>query len=304
MARKLSTIAPDWWDYTTLEDDLISDAASLTAKDLEQLSRPGFRVVMYDTLEDFYLAEALEYISSWKEATSDNPVGICGPIGPTEQLPLVARLVNELKLNLSDAHFWGMDEWLGDDGKDVPTSHPLYFERADRELCFERIDDELKIEVKSKEKTQKDLAALENASQQVSKVMQTLKKQFEDAKAELNISIDDRNKAERLLEAEKTEHEKLKEDLEFLRGTTIGSEEDTERKIKAMEIEIPKEREMAEEMNAEDPLFILYTSGSTGKPKGVLHTTGGYMVYASMTCLLYTSPSPRDKRQSRMPSSA
>ena len=38
-----------------------------------------------------------------------------------------------------------------------------------------------------------------------------------------------------------------------------------------------------EEMNAEDPLFILYTSGSTGKPKGVLHTTGGYLVYASFT---------------------
>ena len=40
---------------------------------------------------------------------------------------------------------------------------------------------------------------------------------------------------------------------------------------------------LPEEMGAEDPLFILYTSGSTGKPKGVLHTTGGYMVYASMT---------------------
>ena len=39
----------------------------------------------------------------------------------------------------------------------------------------------------------------------------------------------------------------------------------------------------AEQMNAEDPLFILYTSGSTGKPKGVLHTTGGYMVFAAMT---------------------
>ena len=39
----------------------------------------------------------------------------------------------------------------------------------------------------------------------------------------------------------------------------------------------------AEELNAEDPMFILYTSGSTGKPKGVLHSTGGYMVYASMT---------------------
>jgi acetyl-CoA synthetase len=39
----------------------------------------------------------------------------------------------------------------------------------------------------------------------------------------------------------------------------------------------------AEEMDAEDPLFILYTSGSTGKPKGVLHTTAGYLVYTSMT---------------------
>ncbi len=38
-----------------------------------------------------------------------------------------------------------------------------------------------------------------------------------------------------------------------------------------------------EDMNAEDPLFILYTSGSTGKPKGVLHTTGGYLVYAALT---------------------
>ena len=38
-----------------------------------------------------------------------------------------------------------------------------------------------------------------------------------------------------------------------------------------------------QEMNAEDPLFILYTSGSTGKPKGVLHTTGGYLVYATLT---------------------
>ncbi len=39
----------------------------------------------------------------------------------------------------------------------------------------------------------------------------------------------------------------------------------------------------AEEMSAEDPLFILYTSGSTGKPKGALHTSGGYLVYAAMT---------------------
>lgn len=139
MPRRLSHIAPDWWDFTTLEPDLINDAARLSPADLEQLSRPGFEVVMHDTLEDFYLAEALEYIGAWRQATADNPVGICGPIGPTEQLPLVARLVNELELNLGAAHFWGMDEWIGEDGREVPTSHPLSFERADRELCFDRI---------------------------------------------------------------------------------------------------------------------------------------------------------------------
>ena len=47
-------------------------------------------------------------------------------------------------------------------------------------------------------------------------------------------------------------------------------------------------------MNAEDPLFILYTSGSTGKPKGVLHTTGGYMVYASMTHQYIFNYKPKD----------
>ena len=144
MARKLSHIAPDWWDYTTLDSSLINDAAKLTERDLRQLSRPGFKVVMYDTLEDFYLAEALEYIAAWKQATADNPVGICGPIGPTEQLPLVARLVNELGLNLKHAHFWGMDEWYDDKTKkEVPVTHALSFERADRELCFNRIQKKL-----------------------------------------------------------------------------------------------------------------------------------------------------------------
>lgn len=144
MARRLSHIAPDWWDYTTIEPDVINDAAKLTEGDLRQLSRPGFQVVMYDTLEDFYLAEALEYVNAWRQATPDNPVGICGPIGPIEQLPLVARLVNELSIELKNAHFWGMDEWHLD-GKEVPTSHPLSFERADRELCFDRIKPELKM---------------------------------------------------------------------------------------------------------------------------------------------------------------
>lgn len=142
MARKLSTIAPDWWDYTTLDDEIIRDAAALSADDMLQLSRPGFKVVFYDTLEDFYLAEALEYIAAWRQSTADNPVGICGPIGPTEQLPLVARLVNDLDLNVNSGHFWGMDEWY-DGEKEVSTAHPLSFERADREMCFNKIRPEL-----------------------------------------------------------------------------------------------------------------------------------------------------------------
>ncbi|MBI5387278.1 MAG: glucosamine-6-phosphate isomerase [Verrucomicrobia bacterium] len=142
MPRKLSAICPDWWDYTTLDDDLIRAVARLTPKDLLQLSRPGFKVVFYDTHEEFYLTEALEYITAWRQSTEDNPVGICGPIGPTEQLPLVARLVNDLDLRVKSAHFWGMDEWFLD-GKEAPVTHPLSFERADRELCFKRIRREL-----------------------------------------------------------------------------------------------------------------------------------------------------------------
>lgn len=144
MPRPLSRIAPDWWDYTTLDADIIRDAAALTADGLLSLSRPGFSVVFHDTLEDFYLAEALEYIIAWKQATADDPVGICGPVGPTEQLPLVARLVNELGLDLRHAHFWGMDEWY-EDGREVPVTHPLSFERADRELCFDRIRPDLRM---------------------------------------------------------------------------------------------------------------------------------------------------------------
>ncbi|NDA67215.1 MAG: glucosamine-6-phosphate isomerase [Verrucomicrobia bacterium] len=142
MSRKLSSLAPAWWDYTTLDTSIIEAAAKLTPEKLLKLSRPGFKVVFYDTLEDFYCAEALEYIHAWKQATPDNPAGICGPIGPTEQLPLVARIVNETGLKLHDAHFWGMDEWVID-GKEAAVTHPLSFEKCDREMCFNRIDKKL-----------------------------------------------------------------------------------------------------------------------------------------------------------------
>ena len=50
--------------------------------DLLQLSRPRFEVRIFDALEEFYCAETLEYARVWQQATTDNPVGICGPIGP------------------------------------------------------------------------------------------------------------------------------------------------------------------------------------------------------------------------------
>ena len=144
MARKKSMLAEGWWDYTTLDEEILEDAAKLTQKDVLQLSRPGFQVVFHETLESFYLAEALEYIDAWRQATPSRPAGICGPIGPTEQLPLVAQLVNSLEISLKNAHFWGMDEWVKD-GREVPESHPLSFARADRELCFDRIRPELRM---------------------------------------------------------------------------------------------------------------------------------------------------------------
>ena len=142
--RRISTIAPDWWDYTTLDAELLDDAARLAADDLPRLSRAGFSIRVYDTAEDFYLAEALEYIDAWRQATPERPAGICGPIGPTEQLPLVARLVNALEIDLRQAHFWGMDEWAIE-GREVGLDYPLGFAKADLDLCFDRIEPHLQM---------------------------------------------------------------------------------------------------------------------------------------------------------------
>ena len=137
--RNISKVAADWWDYTTLDEKILQDAARLTVNDLRQLSRPGFIVKFYDTLEAFYLAEALEYVTAWQQATDSEPAGICGPIGPTEQLPLVAQIVNDLEIDVRNGHFWAMDEWYLND-REVPITHPLSFAKADLELCFNYIN--------------------------------------------------------------------------------------------------------------------------------------------------------------------
>ncbi|MFA5688737.1 MAG: hypothetical protein WC959_06285 [Kiritimatiellales bacterium] len=140
--RAISQVAPQWWDYTTLDREILDDAARLTVNDLAQLSRPGFDISFYDTPQEFYCAEALEYIHAWQQATPDNPAGVCGPIGPTEQLPLVAQMVNTLGLKLHNAHFWGMDEWVVD-GKTVDENFSLGFKKADMDLLFNHIRPEL-----------------------------------------------------------------------------------------------------------------------------------------------------------------
>lgn len=136
--RKISKVASGWWDYTTLDDEILKDAARLSLEDIKQLERPGFKIRFFDTLESFYTAEALEYVDSWRASTADNPAGICGPIGPTAQLPLVAEIVNGLDIDVREGHFWGMDEWVVD-GREVGEENPYSFARADRELCFNRI---------------------------------------------------------------------------------------------------------------------------------------------------------------------
>jgi glucosamine-6-phosphate deaminase len=167
VSRPLSKVAPGWWDYTTLDPQILDDAARLSVKDLARLSRPGFQVVLYDTIEEFYLAEALEYVHAWRQSTGDRPAGICGPIGPTEQLPLVARLVNELEIDLRSAHFWGMDEWVDAESTPVPPTHPLSFAKADHELCFHRIRPKLRMPAPNLHFPTGDLAAYSRTYDQV-----------------------------------------------------------------------------------------------------------------------------------------
>ena len=67
--RSMSRVAPDWWDYTTLDREILDAAARITIDDLPGLCRDGFAIRIYDTVEEFYTAEALEYVSCWQRST-------------------------------------------------------------------------------------------------------------------------------------------------------------------------------------------------------------------------------------------
>jgi len=143
MMRPISKYAPGWWDYSTLDRGILEDAARLSANDLVALSRSGFRVPIHETVEDFYLAEALEYVKAWQQADESQPAGVCGPNGPVEQMPLVARIVNGLEIDLRFAHFWCMDERVGADGHEADYDHSL--EKIIMDAMVNRIRPELRM---------------------------------------------------------------------------------------------------------------------------------------------------------------
>ena len=141
MPRPISKVAPEWWDYTTLDAEILDDAARLTAEDLAQLSRPGFQVVMYDTLEDFYLAEALEYIDGLAAVDRRQPGGHLRPDRPDRAVAAGGPAGQRPGIWTSATPISGA--WTSGStttAVPVPITHPLSFAKADMEMCFNRIE--------------------------------------------------------------------------------------------------------------------------------------------------------------------
>ncbi len=126
---------------------------------------------------------------------------------------------------------------------------------------------------------------------------QSIADRLEDAQAEYIVTADGAYRGEKdiplkdVIDDALVGNETVKKVIVYTRTRTPvsmikGSDVWWEDEMKHAETQVEKEGIVsfpAEEMDAEDPLFILYTSGSTGKPKGVVHTCGGYMVYTSYT---------------------
>ena len=145
MPYKKGKISSQWWDYTSIDDELLDEIGALSFEDVLGLARSGFKIKIFENLQEFYSAQALEYLTSWKQSTLTNPTGICGPIGPTEQLPIVAKIINDLQIDVRDGHFWAMDEWLDENDNPVGIDHPLSFAKANYDLCFNRIEPKLRM---------------------------------------------------------------------------------------------------------------------------------------------------------------
>lgn len=134
----------DWTAYAAKHPGQMEDVRNLDLTDPRLNRRDGFRVKLYYSAQDFFVAEALEYVHALSRSTADNPVGFCGPVGPTEQLPLVAQIINDQNISVRDGFFAGMDEFIVD-GKAINSACELSFKRCDLEMCFDRIKPELRM---------------------------------------------------------------------------------------------------------------------------------------------------------------
>ena len=110
------------------------------------LSRPGSASMFYDTLEEFYLAEALEYIDAWRQSHGGQSRSASAGRSARPNSCRSSRAWSTRSASTcTSAHFWGMDEWVERRHGKCRSRIRFHFERADRELCFNRIRPELRM---------------------------------------------------------------------------------------------------------------------------------------------------------------
>ena len=144
MGRKTSILAPQWWDYTTLDDEILNDAARLTADDMAAMGREG---------------SGSSSTTRWRISTSPRRWSTSRRGGrrrrttpPASAAPSVRRSSSPSSRGSSTSSrsicaTRTSGAWTSGicDGREVPQTHPLSFARADRELCFDRIRTDLKM---------------------------------------------------------------------------------------------------------------------------------------------------------------
>ncbi len=144
MSRPLSKVAPDWWDYTTLDAKILEDAARLTAEDLAQLSRPG----------SAWRCTTRSKNSIWPKRSSTSRLAAIdggqsrGHLRPDRAHGAVAAggaAGQRVESERPRRPFLGHGRVDRRRRPALPAAHPLSFARADKELCFDRIKPELRM---------------------------------------------------------------------------------------------------------------------------------------------------------------
>lgn len=129
----------DWTDWAARHPLDMKQVRAMKVAELPSFARPGFKIRMFRTREELFCAMALGYISAWKRAKPGKRVAACGPVGPVEQMALIAQIVNELEPDIKWGEFLAMDEFVCDDGSDFNDEHPLSFKKCNLDTWYHRI---------------------------------------------------------------------------------------------------------------------------------------------------------------------